>query len=341
MSKPEFQPTVYKRPTNYIFPYLPASWVPYAELMRIDRPGGFITFYAPCLFGISYATSIAAVQPPIALILDRSITAFLCCVLARGAACAWNDSVDRDFDRKVERCRLRPVARGAVTRFQSHLFAIGQTVVIILLLVRMPIALLRYFGGIVLLSTLYPFAKRFTYYPQIVLGSTFGVAFLASARSVDVDPMAKETLIPSICAFVANTLWSMIYDTIYAHQDVADDIHSGVKSMAVRFQDSTKLVTSILAIVMTVMLAMTGVLAGLGPLYFAFTVGGGAVSLAATIISVDLKDGSSCSWWFSRGYSFVGACILTGFLAESVSKSGPGFEYMGLAKNASWIHTEL
>ncbi|KAJ5924864.1 hypothetical protein N7466_009051 [Penicillium verhagenii] len=341
MEKTQSKPSAYQRPTSGIFPLLPASWVPYAELMRLDRLGGFITFYLPCLFGVAYATSIAAVQPSLLLLVDRSITIFLCCVLARGASCAWNDSVDRDFDKKVERCAVRPIARGAVTRSQANIWAIVQTIMMVALVMRMPAAVLKYLGVIVVLAMAYPFAKRFTYYPQAVLGTTFGVGALLCARSVHVFPMEEEFLVPSLCVVAVNTLWSMIYDTIYAHQDVADDIHVGVKGMAVKFQNCTKLVVSILSVVMVGLLAAIGVLTELGPLYYAFAIGGGTAGLAATISSVDLKSEKNCAWWFSRGYTMVGMSILAGFVADSLFKSVPAAEFMYMANNSSWVHIEL
>lgn len=133
---------------------------------------------------------------------------------------------------------------------------------------------MQYFSGIVVLSTIYPFAKRFTYYPQFVLGATLSVTFLTSVQSLNVNPLAREIIAPSLCFSAANTVWTMIYDAIYAHQDVADDVHAGVKSMAVKFKDSTKLLTSLLACVMSALLAITEVLVKSGPLYYLSAVGG-------------------------------------------------------------------
>jgi 4-hydroxybenzoate polyprenyltransferase len=138
---------------------------------------------------------------------------------------------------------------------------------------------------------------------------------------LNVDPLAKEIIAPSLCFFAANTVWTMIYDTIYAHQDVADDIHAGVKSMAVKFKNSTKFLTSLLACMMTTFLAITGVLVKIGPLYYLSAVGVSAVSLAATIAMVDLADSRSCGWWFSWGFLFVGRSILSGLGAESIGRS--------------------
>ncbi|KAJ5648324.1 hypothetical protein N7490_004696 [Penicillium lividum] len=341
MGKSESKPTAYQRPEVGIFPFLPALWVPYAELMRLDRQGGFITFYLPCLFGVAYATSIASVQPSTTLLVDRAIRIYLCCVLARGASCTWNDCVDRDFDQKVERCRVRPIARGAVTPFQANIWAIAQAILMVALVYAMPAAVFKYLGATILMSMAYPFAKRFTYYPQAVLGTTFGVGSLLCARSVHVLPMEEDFLAPSICVVLVNTMWSMIFDTIYAHQDVADDVHVGLKGMAVKYQNCTKLVTSILSVVMLGLLVTIGMLTEVGSLYYVFAFGCASVGLALTISSVNLKDEKNCAWWFSRGYTMVGMSILAGFLADSLSKTLPASEFMDMANNSSWIHTEL
>ncbi|KAJ5645809.1 4-hydroxybenzoate polyprenyl transferase [Penicillium lividum] len=329
----------YQPPTTGLVSFLPASWVPYAELMRVDRPGGFYALYVPCLFGVGYAVAMSPVQPSLALVVDRAITLLLCCLLARGAACTFNDAVDRDFDKQVARCQLRPIARGSVSVMRGQLWASIQTLAIIAILLRLPVACMRYFSGIVVLSTIYPFAKRFTNYPQFVLGSIFSMGFLTSVQSLNVDPLSKALLAPTASLFAANTVWTMIYDTIYAHQDVADDIHAGVKSMAVRFRDSTKLLTSLLACVMTTLLAMTGVFAKLGPLYYLLAVGGSAAGLAATISMVDLANPRSCGWWFNWGFLFIGGSILSGLAAESFGRSAAWS--VEPVTNATWIHLDL
>lgn len=229
--------------------------------MRLDRPSGLYALNVPCLFGVFYAAVTSPPQTSFAFITDPAVTLLLWCLLARRAACTWNNAVDQDFDKKVARCRLRPIARGDVTRSQAHMWAVFQTLAIIAILLRSPIACMCYFSVIILLATIYPFAKRFTYFPQSVLESIFSVAFLTSVQSLNVNPSSKEILASSLCFFAANTVWTIIYDAIHAHQDVADDVHAGVKSMAVKLKISTKTLTSLLACV------MTGVFADLGPLY--------------------------------------------------------------------------
>ncbi|KAJ5137139.1 UbiA prenyltransferase family-domain-containing protein [Penicillium atrosanguineum] len=260
-------------PATGLVSHLLPSWVPYAELRRPDRPGKFYALYVLCLFGVGLATSTSPVQ------LSSSPE----------PVCTWNDAVDKEFDKKVARGCVRPIARGAVTPFQAYPWATLKTVAIVAILFRLPATCMFF----VFLSTIYPFAKRVTYYPQFVLGSIFSLAFFTSVRGMDVDPLSKDNFAPSLCFFAANTIWTTIYDTIYAHQDVADDVHVGVKSMAVHLRNSSKLLTSFLALFITGLLALAGALAGFGPLYYIPVVGESAMGLGATSTLVKLAEAKS------------------------------------------------
>ena len=123
--------------------------------------------------------------------------------------------------------------------------------------------------------------------------------------------------------FVANILWTMIYDTVYAHQDIRDDIKAGVKSMAIRFADSTKQLATTLAAIQVALLSYTGWHAGLSPIYYVLTCGGTAVALGKMIAEVDLKEPSSCARFFYRGFWYVGGSIIMGFAAEYTTRLYP------------------
>ncbi|KAJ5126389.1 uncharacterized protein N7443_009431 [Penicillium atrosanguineum] len=227
----------------------------------------------------------------IVLLVDRRSNRYIASLLSSSPepVCTWNDAVDKEFDKKVARGCVRPIARGAVTPFQAYPWATLKTVAIVAILFRLPATCMFF----VFLSTIYPFAKRVTYYPQFVLGSIFSLAFFTSVRGMDVDPLSKDNFAPSLCFFAANTIWTTIYDTIYAHQDVADDVHVGVKSMAVHLRNSSKLLTSFLALFITGLLALAGALAGFGPLYYIPVVGESAMGLGATSTLVKLAEAKS------------------------------------------------
>ena len=103
--------------------FLPPSWIPYAELMRLDRPAGFFAFYWHYIIGLSFAACISPEPPLVKPLLSYAIYLVVWVVILRGAVCTLNDILDQDFDRRVARTRYRPIARGAVTTLQGYLFA--------------------------------------------------------------------------------------------------------------------------------------------------------------------------------------------------------------------------
>ena len=230
----------------------------------------------------------------------------------RGAACTWNDNVDQEYDRKVARCRNRPIARGAVSTVQGHIFTAALLVAMVPIFTFLPIECTWHAVPITLLFGAYAFMKRISHYPQLVLGFPFAWAILLSCSALGVDALGSAWQEPTICLFVANVLWTMIYDTVYAHQDVQDDVNAGVKSMAVRFKDSTKTLASTLTVGMVTLLAAAAWLAGLGVLYVMIGCGGSALALGLMISKVDLKNASSCAWFFYRGFWYVGGSIVVG-----------------------------
>ena len=161
-------------------------------------------------------------------------------VILRGAARAWTDNIEQDFDRKVTRCQNRPIARRAVSTIQAHLFTAALTITCLPLFALLSPNCVYHAFHISILFVLYPFAKRVTYCPQVVLGFRFAWAILMRCAALSIDPFDSQSLIPTTSLFTANVLRTIIYDTTYAHHDTRDDIKAGVKSMAVRFADSTK-----------------------------------------------------------------------------------------------------
>jgi 4-hydroxybenzoate polyprenyltransferase len=168
----------------------------------------------------------------------------------------------------------------------------------------------------VVLFFIYALMKRVTYYPQVVLGFPFAWAIIFCVSAMGMDPFEEKRLAPTVALFAANVLWTITYDTIYAHQDVADDEKAGVKGMALKFKNSTKLLASILSLGQVILLAAGGLLAGFGKAYFSLTVGGVAAALAYFIYDVDLKQPASCGKWFHDQFWLVGGAFMTGLTGE-------------------------
>ncbi|KAF2834037.1 UbiA-domain-containing protein [Ophiobolus disseminans] len=308
----------YRPPTTGFVSYLPSSWVPYAQLMRLDRPAGFYAFYFPYLVGLAFAAANAPIRHAPEELMRYAGLFFVWCIVLRGASCTWNDNLDQEYDRAVARCRNRPIARGAVLTAQAHVFTALQLLTMALFLAVTPFPATTHPDAafIVVLFFIYPFGKRFTNYPQFILGFPFAAATFMACHTLSIDPMSRKMLLPTSLFCLSNVCWTMIYDTIYAHQDLQDDLKAGVMSMAVRFKDNTKQMCSVLAVTQIGLLSAVGALLNLGLPYYIVTVAGTASCIAAMIHLVDLKVPKSCAWWFKADFWFVGSTMFFGLLGQ-------------------------
>ena len=218
---------------NWVDRFAPRGARPYLRLARADRPIGTWLLYIPCLWAVSLAANGGGGfgRFDLWIILSCGIGAFL----MRGAGCTWNDITDRHIDGSVERTRLRPIPAGQVTVVQACLWMAGLALVSLLILLtynRLAIML-----GILSLVPvgIYPFAKRFTWWPQVFLGLAFNWgALLAWAAH------AGQVSAGALVLYAAGIFWTLFYDTIYAHQDKEDDALIGVKSTARLFADASR-----------------------------------------------------------------------------------------------------
>lgn len=239
----------------------------------------------------------------------------------RGAGCTINDLWDRNLDPHVARTRLRPLARRAITPQQALVFLGGQLSVGLAVLLSLPFECFWYATPSLLLVATYPLAKRITYYPQFVLGLTFSWGAMMGFPALGIDLVSNQTaLISAACLYASNVAWTVLYDMIYAHQDIKDDVKAGIKSIALKHEKETKAVLSGLAVVQLGFLSAMGVTAGLGPAFFAGSVGGAAITLATMIKRVNLKDPKDCWWWFLKGAWFTGGAISLGLAGEYLVK---------------------
>lgn len=162
---------VYQPPQKGIISCLPRSWIPYAELIRLDKPTGTYYLFLPCIFSTLMAASYTGAAP--SSVLATMILFLTGALVMRGAGCTINDLWDRNLDSHVARTRLRPIARGAVSPFNASVFAGLQMLVGLGVLLQFPPSCLYYGIPSLLLVATYPLAKRFTHYPQFVLGLAF------------------------------------------------------------------------------------------------------------------------------------------------------------------------
>ncbi|MES0864554.1 4-hydroxybenzoate octaprenyltransferase [Ruegeria sp. SCPT10] len=217
---------------NWVDTYAPDFTRPYLRLSRADRPIGTWLLLIPCWWGLALA--ILHDGQPRLEDLWIAIGCALGAFLMRGAGCTWNDITDREFDAQVERTRSRPLPSGQVTVRQAVIWMILQCVLALGILLSFNQAAIA-MGVLSLLPvTIYPFAKRFTWWPQVFLGLAFNwgalLAWAAHTGSLGW---------PAITLYLAGIAWTLFYDTIYAHQDAEDDELVGIKSTARLFGTDT------------------------------------------------------------------------------------------------------
>ncbi|EDU46966.1 UbiA 4-hydroxybenzoate polyprenyltransferase [Pyrenophora tritici-repentis] len=261
------------------------------------------------------ATPIAAPSA----VLGTTALFFTGALVMRGAGCTINDLWDRNLDPHVERTRLRPIARRAITPQQALVFLGGQLTTGLAVLLSLPFECFWYATPSLLFVTLYPLAKRVTYYPQFVLGLTFSWGAMLGFPALGIDLLSNQAaLTAAACLYASNVAWTVLYDMIYAHMDIKDDVKAGIKSIALKHENETKMVLSGLAVVQLGLLSATGIAAGLGPVYYAVSVGGAGLTLGAMIRRVKLKNVKNCWWWFVNGAWFTGGAISLGLAGEYV-----------------------
>lgn len=218
---------------NWVDRWLPSSVRPYARLARWDRPIGTWLLLLPCWWGVAlfgHRSGESAWS-----LLWYAVMFGLGALAMRGAGCTWNDITDRHIDGKVARTATRPIPSGAVSVKQALAFIAVQALVGLAVLTQLTLE-----AGIVAVASLgvvcvYPFMKRFTYFPQAFLGIAFNWGVLVAGA------LLIGAFEPQIALlYVAGFCWTMSYDTIYAHQDKEDDIQIGVKSTALKFGAKTR-----------------------------------------------------------------------------------------------------
>ena len=314
-SKSSTSTSDYQPPRSGLLSHLPASWVPFAELMRLDKPAGTLYLFFPCFFSTLLAACHTAA--PVTLVLTQSALFLTGALIMRGAGCTVNDLWDRKLDPHVTRTRLRPIARGAVTPFHASAFAGFQCLAGLGVLIQFPTTCLGYGIPSLLLVATYPLAKRITHYPQFILGLTFSWGAIMGFPALDVDLFVDRTCLQAVAALYGSCVsWTVLYDMIYAHMDIKDDVKIGIKSIALRHEHETKMVLSGLATVQISLLAAAGVALDLNPLYFVSSCGSAALSLGLMIWRVRLGEPANCLWWFTNGAIFTGGGISCGLLAE-------------------------
>lgn len=233
---------------------LPARWRDFAVLARWDRPIGTWLLLLPCWWGLTLGDGL----PNVWLLPLFALGA----LAMRGAGCTINDLADRDFDRRVERTRNRPLAAGRVGTREALLFVAAQCLVGLLVLIALDWTAVLVALASVPLIVIYPFMKRVTWWPQAFLGITFNWGILVGSAQ------ATGSLgWPALVIYLAGICWTLGYDTIYALQDREDDALIGVRSTALLFGDAVPVWVTGFYLATLVLLLVGGLAAGKGILF--------------------------------------------------------------------------
>ena len=286
---------------------VPPALRPYARMARLERPIGWWLLLWPCWWSSVMATSAAALWPNL-----WHLALFLVGAVAmRGAGCTYNDIVDRDLDAQVARTRSRPIPSGQVTVVQAAAF--------MLLLAAIGLAVLVQFNGATILMGLaalatvavYPFMKRVTYWPQLSLGVSFSWGAWMGWAAVH-----GSLGWPPALLYAGAILWTVGYDTIYAHQDKEDDALIGVRSTARLFGTRTRPMLALFYGGATALFAAAMWTAGLGGLAY-LGLAGGALHLAWQVAVIDIDDPDNCLALFrsNRDYGWI---VFGGLVADGV-----------------------
>jgi 4-hydroxybenzoate polyprenyltransferase len=275
-------------------------------LARFDRPIGAWLLLFPCWWGQALAEdSIGRPHPNVWYLILFLAGAFL----MRGAGCVYNDIVDKDYDASVARTAARPIPSGQITVFEAQMFLAVLCLAGLIVLMQFNGFTIVLGAASLLLVAIYPFMKRLTYWPQVVLGLTFKWGALVGWSAIT----GSLSLAP-IVLYAGCVLWTIGYDTIYAHQDKEDDLTVGLKSTALRFGDAT---SRWLVAFYTGAVALWGVAGALAGARLAFFVALAlsAAQLAWQVATLDITDARNCLARF-RSNQLVGWALFLGLVAD-------------------------
>lgn len=269
---------------NWVDGLAPPWARPYLRLARLDRPIGSWLLLMPCWWSVGLAGMQMGEFPSLWHIFLFFVGSFA----MRGAGCTWNDIVDRDLDARVERTRSRPIPSRQVTVAQASLFMLLQALIGLAVLLQFNwFTVITGFASLSVI-VIYPFMKRITYWPQIVLGLAFSWGALMGW------PAAFGRLDwPALILYAGSICWVIGYDTIYAHQDREDDLLIGIKSTALLFGERTKPMLASFYGAAVLLIGIAGLVTN-GQLIFVLGLIAFAAHLAWQVIRLDISDPAHC-----------------------------------------------
>ncbi len=293
---------------NWVDTHAPVWSRPYLRLSRFDRPIGSWLLLLPCWWSAALAAGMVRHPSSLPLVLTLFLVGAF---VMRGAGCTWNDITDRDLDSRVERTRSRPIPAGQISVLQAAVFLVVQALSGLAVLLQFNDFAIMTGIASLLIVAVYPFMKRITFWPQVVLGLAFSWGALMGFAVV-----IGRIGAPGLWLYAGSIAWVIGYDTIYAHQDAEDDALIGIKSTALLFGARTRpaLVTFYGSAVVLIGIALRA--AGVHwPAWLGLAVF--AAHLAWQIVRLDISDPALCLRIFKSNRD-AGLLLFAGLLADAL-----------------------
>ena len=235
----------------------------FIELTRLDKPIGYMLLFWPCLWGLTIAYNF---NNKLDIFIYYAFLFFTGSILMRSAGCIVNDIVDRNFDKKVERTKNRPIAAGKISIKLAFIYSVFLCLLALIVLINFNKLTIILAICSMPLAFSYPLMKRFTYWPQLFLGITFNYGLILGWTSIN-----QNLNLAIILLYFGAIFWTLGYDTIYGFQDIKDDEIIGVKSTSIKFKKNPSFLLYTCYLILYISFLSTGILMNFNLAYFGFS----------------------------------------------------------------------
>ena len=281
----------------------------FIDITRLNKPIGFMLLFWPCSWGLAYAFSL---KQNVTLFLNYMILFFFGSILMRSAGCIFNDIIDKDFDKKVKRTQLRPIANNKITIKRALAYTSILCTLAFIILIQFNLFTILLGLGSMFLAFAYPFMKRITYWPQLFLGLTFNWGIIMAWAAFD-----NSISLEIVLLYISAIFWTLGYDTIYGAQDMSDDEIIGLKSTSIKFKENIKLFVS-MSYITTILIIMYLFWESIKFNFFSFIFLLFSISLIYQIMKFDKNNSNTCLKMFKLN-NLSGLLLFMGILSSNYS----------------------
>ena len=281
----------------------------FIDITRLNKPIGFMLLFWPCSWGLAYAFSL---KQNVTLFLNYMILFFFGSILMRSAGCIFNDIVDKDFDKKVKRTQLRPIANNKITIKRALAYTSILCTLAFIILIQFNLFTILLGLGSMFLAFAYPFMKRITYWPQLFLGLTFNWGIIMAWAAFD-----NSISLEIVLLYISAIFWTLGYDTIYGAQDMSDDEIIGLKSTSIKFKENIKLFVS-MSYITTILIILYLFWESIKFNFFSLIFLLFSISLIYQIMKFDKNNSNTCLKMFKLN-NLSGLLLFMGILSINYS----------------------